>query len=384
MDPYAGSWLTSSGRPFEGDFVANDRGLIERWSDDPRSTLEQFRHAANSSALTGAFQCTRRGILELHGSDIGTFDLASWHLADNSIREQYQNVAQWTESSMTTAHFSAVIRPVHPEYYFGDMSTSSAQRERTVISTVMRVDPLLSLWPSRSDRRDALAAAVEVDPGDAHSWRAFITALFDRAEQGGAVGTKQLQAYTRNLAFDSRSDGEVRFRGDLDESDIVAFQDWVINECARQAHERALTHQVHVGTHNLANSSPLPLEHLARRFPMMNLVMIHCWPFLREAGYLAKFVPNIYIDTCWLPVLSPQFMRDALETWVNYVPLHKLMLGHDTTSVEMAVGSAKFTRKILSEVLTYQRDALQLPDDVVIEYAADMLHGNASRIYAEK
>ena len=83
--------------------------------------------------------------------------------------------------------------------------------------------------------------------------------------------------------------------------------------------------------------------------------MIHCWPFLEEAGTLARQNPNIYIDTCWQPILNPAFFRTAIEQWWNYVPSHKITCGHDATTVEMAVGSSLFTREILSDVIQEQK-----------------------------
>jgi predicted TIM-barrel fold metal-dependent hydrolase len=136
-----------------------------------------------------------------------------------------------------------------------------------------------------------------------------------------------------------------------------------------------------VGTHNLANSSPLPLVGLARRYPRMKIVMIHCWPFLDEAGTLARQNANMYIDTCWQPVLNPAFFRRAMTQWWNYVPSDKITCGHDSTTVEMAVGSSLFTREILSDVVREQATDFGLPMDELIRAAKNMLHGNAARIY---
>ncbi len=75
------------------------------------------------------------------------------------------------------------------------------------------------------------------------------------------------------------------------------LQDWIVHECCKYAQDIGWAHHVHVGTHNLPNSSPLPLAPLARRYPSMKVVMIHCWPFLDEAGTLARHNANIFIDT---------------------------------------------------------------------------------------
>jgi predicted TIM-barrel fold metal-dependent hydrolase len=92
----------------------------------------------------------------------------------------------------------------------------------------------------------------------------------------------------------------------------------------------------------------------------MNIVMIHCWPFLKEAGWLAKFVSNMYIDTCWLRVMNPFYLQEALAMWLNYVPAHRIMLAHDSTHVEMATVSSLFTREIMAESLIRQQNNLQI------------------------
>jgi len=113
----------------------------------------------------------------------------------------------------------------------------------------------------------------------------------------------------------------------------------------------------------------------------MKIVMLHCWPFFKEAAFLAKNKPNFYIDTCWLPVLSPNFFSEALDTYLTYVPYHKLMLDHDSTSVEMAAGSSLFTREILTEKLLEQQKKLKLNTEELRAIALDMLHNNSVKLY---
>ena len=44
----------------------------------------------------------------------------------------------------------------------------------------------------------------------------------------------------------------------------------------------------------LPDSNPLPLQKLARNYPNQKIVQLHCWPYQREAGYLAKLHSNVY------------------------------------------------------------------------------------------
>ena len=125
----------------------------------------------------------------------------------------------------------------------------------------------------------------------------------------------------------------------------------------------------------------MALAALAARYGKQKIVLLHCWPYTREAGWLAKHHTNVYIDTCWMPILNPIFFRNALESWINYAPSNKIMLGHDGTSVEMAVGSSLFTREILAGVLEGQLRSLGLSDEDLLCAAQGFLNDNAVDVY---
>ena len=382
LDPYENGWMIVADR--DPNFAAREAGSVsytQWWKNSPQEALDKFKLLNNDLGMTGGFQCTRRGILNLYGHDLGNFNLNDWKEVDVKIQKNYADIFTWYQTAMKKDNFSELIRPVHPEYYVQEETNASKMKELAFTHTIMRIDPLLDLWQDNNQRRDRLAKIVGIDPSDAKTWREFIKRLFDLAAENHTVGIKQLQAYSRSLLYVQRTDAEVQFRGKLDENNVLKFQDWVMHECCKQAHERNWIHQVHVGTNNISESNPLPLQFLATRYPKMKIVMIHCWPFLKEAGWLAKYIPNMYIDTCWLPVLNPEFLREGLNMWLNYVPAHKIMMGNDSTHVEMAAGSSLFTREILSESLVYQQKSLKMSNTTTLMYASDLLQNNAVRLY---
>lgn len=374
LDPYFRGWMTSSGS-LTADLA---RQLETRSGWDAFSLL---RPSIAQHRFTGVYQCLRRGLLRLYNHDLSRLDRAAFTRLDDAIAANYSRHLAWYRKAMRAARFSELIRPVHLEFFTRSESAAGAEAELAFTRTVLRIDPLLQLDKPGSSRRAALAAMAGVEPADAKSWREFLARLFERAAAHSAAGIKQLQAYRRGLDFIPRSDSEIRWSGGRTPAETRAFEDWVVHECSKLAHERGWPHQVHTGTHNLAESSPLPLAALARRYPRMKIVMIHCWPFLSEAGWLAKQLPNVYIDTCWQPVLNPEFLRQSLHSWWNYVPVHKMTCSHDSTSVEMAVGSSLFTREILSEVLRERARGSGGAEKEVLQAAADVLHNNAAAIY---
>ncbi|MHB1357614.1 MAG: amidohydrolase family protein [Anaerolineae bacterium] len=382
LDPYFGGNLANGG------VYPQIASLIKTQNHLPLEATELARAwrciqpLLASNYLTGTYQSIRYGLIQLYGVDIVEADDAAIVELDTAIGDRYTDMFGWYHDAMTRVAFSDLIRPVHPEFYMRVDNREAADSEGAMTRTVMRIDPLLELWPTVSPRRANLAAAIGVDPGDAASWRQFIQSLFDLAANQGAVGIKQLQAYSRTLEFLPRQDSDVCFKGELNPNEVRVFQDWVVHECCIQASERGWPQQVHVGTHNIGQSSPMPLLELARRYPKMAIVQLHCWPFLNEAGWLTKQMPNVYIDTCWLPILNPAYFRQALQGWCNYVPTDKLMCSHDATSVEMAAGSAHFVRTILTEVLRAQQQSLHVGARTMYDVAGQLLHDNAARIYA--
>jgi predicted TIM-barrel fold metal-dependent hydrolase len=379
IDPYLGGFM---GNPDEKAKTAGYSSFKEWWNASPQAALEKFREIAAPHIMTGTFQCICRGVRFLYGVNLPDFKLTDWQKADAMIRKNYSEMFTWYQSAMAKVHFTELIRPVQPEFYLQNNTAPNAKQELSFTHTIMRIDPFLdNMWKNDNKRRDNLVKATGVDPVDAASWRRFLTFYFDLAEKNHTTGIKQLQAYSRNLDFKPRKDEEVKFRGDLTPEQITVFQDWVMNECCHLANERGWVHQVHVGTGNLPNSNPLPLANLADRYPKMKIVMIHCWPFLIESAYIAKHKANVYIDNCWVPVLSTAYFGNALDAYLNYVPYNKIMLSHDCTSIEMAVGSSLFTREILEQKLLAQKSLLKLSDDALKQVALDMLQNNAVRVY---
>ncbi|HPO14152.1 MAG TPA: amidohydrolase family protein [Candidatus Hydrogenedentes bacterium] len=382
LDPYFGGFLAQAGTdPHQLATQAGAPDFISWWQKKPEEALAQLRAPLQNQALTGAFQCLRKGIAYLHGPDIGAFELEAWREADTAVANAYSDIFSWYSNAMEKIHFSGLIRPVHPEFYVREGTAASAKAELGFTHTIMRIDPLLHLWEKKSPRRDGLAKIAGVEPRDAQSWRNFITAILDLAAAHGTTGIKQLQAYSRPLRFEHRPDREIVWSGALSDEQVIAHQDWIVHECCKQANDRGWVHQIHVGTHNLTQSSPLPLQILAKRYPKMNIVMLHAWPFLSECGWLAKQYPNMYIDTCWQAILNPDFFRRALQEWLGYIPAHKLMCSHDATSIEMAAGSSLINREILSEILDQHALRIGIPPNDLQHLALSFLHTNATNLY---
>lgn len=381
IDPYMSGNLQGTGINPE-KFITEEGltvNIMELAGESPKKALSLLKEILKENSKTGTFLTTRLGIEHLYDCTLDLENEAHMLELSVSIAKNYNSLFDWYESAMKRVGFTGLIRPVHPEFYF-TIDNELARRELSFTRTVMRIDPLLSFW-DESDRKSALFEKIGAEAGDAASWRDFLEKMITLAKENGCVGIKQLQAYRRHLDFEDPGDGDVKFEGDLTRNEQMIFENWVVNECSKLANELNWPHQVHVGTHNLPNSNPLPLRKLAENYPKQKMVQIHCWPYQREAGHLAKSYPNVYIDTCWQVVLNPDFLRESLAQWLHFVPLSKITMGNDSTSIEMALGSSLISKTILIDLLDLNFSAWYVGEQNKMDVVYDFMHNNAVDVY---
>ena len=214
------------------------------------------------------------------------------------------------------------------------------------------------------------AVAEEVAAGGieaAHYPESFREALERRAEH--AVGVKTIVAYRGGFAFDpsqpSRKDVVQAAGGWLKEQKgsalrltdqiLLRFGIWTGAGLARQ---RGFPLQIHSGfgdpdlTMHLAN--PTLLTDLVREFQRLpvNVVFLHCYPYHREAGYLASVFPHVHFDLgSALNYLGPsagRLMAEALEL----APFTKQLYSSDAFGLpELYFLGALLFRRTLGSVL---------------------------------
>ncbi len=381
IDPYMTGNLHNNG--ISPDKIVLDNGtkadIFPLAQKNSAGCVPLLRKILAPQQFTGIYMCLREGVRFAYDMDIHEMDADLFRQTSQTVAANYADLFGWYKRLMEKAHFTRLIRPVHPEFYFST-NTMQAAAEMAFTDTVLRIDPLLDMYKD-SERRQNLTRLTGVEPVDAASWRLFLEKIFQAASDREAVGIKQLQAYRRDLDFAVHEDSDIKFDGASTKEEKIFFKDWVVNECCKLADDLNWPHQVHVGTDNMPHSNPLPLAALARRYRNQKIVMLHCWPFLQESAYLAKKHPNIYIDICWQPILNPEFLVQSLGLWLNYVPLNKITMGNDATSIEMAVGSSILAKHILASVLDRFGANSNIEKNQLLQTALDFLHNNAVHIY---
>src|SRR5204862_5219425 len=126
----------------------------------------------------------------------------------------------------------------------------------------------------------------------------------------------------------------------------------------------------------LPRVQPGYLKPLIERFRETAFVLLHCYPFVREAGWLAHVYGNVYFDlSLTVPHVSrpAEMVRQALEL----APVSKLLYASDAARTpELYFLAAKWWREALAEVL-----AEVLPRAAAEEAGRAILRENALALY---
>jgi hypothetical protein len=166
------------------------------------------------------------------------------------------------------------------------------------------------------------------------------------------------------------------YRGGLDrvsEHVVMALE-------ANEATGDPLPVQVHCGFGDsdlhLWRADPGYLKPLIERFAETTFVLLHCYPFVREAGWLAHVYGNVWFD---LSLTIPHVGRpaEALLEALELAPFSKLLYASDAARTpELYLLAATWWRDALAEVLP----AL-LPADEAEDAARAILRENAIALY---
>jgi hypothetical protein len=161
------------------------------------------------------------------------------------------------------------------------------------------------------------------------------------ARAGGFAALKTIIAYRGGLDLDAVDDAtRARLTAALDVNRDTGHP---------------LPVQIHTGFGDadllLPRTDPSLLKPMFERFPNTNFVLLHCYPFVRQAGWLASVYANVFID---LSLTIPHVSRPAaaLAEAVELAPLSKLLYASDAVRTpELYLLAARWWRDALAEVL---------------------------------
>ncbi|MEU9264679.1 amidohydrolase family protein [Streptomyces sp. NPDC048251] len=241
-------------------------------------------------------------------------------------------------------------------------------------------------------RLEAVAEAVATRGVEADGYAdAFRAAALDAVRRPGVVAVKSVAAYRTGFDLDPARppDAEVTRAarrwlaggGRLADPVLVRHLLWT-------AVDLGLPLQLHTGfgdndirLHRVDPSRLTDWLHLtAGAIPVL---LLHCWPYQRQAAYLAAVFEQVYLDVgLTLHHVGPPRARAVLEEALEITPFRKLLYSSDAYGVAEFYGlGALAFRRGLGDLLQDRVDAdeLGLPDALRLARWAGA--DNARRVY---
>jgi len=225
-------------------------------------------------------------------------------------------------------------------------------------------------------------------------WREMVLSQVKAAREKGYIGAKSIAAYRTGLNLHEVEEREAKASfeawkqsgsGRLADESLLNYLVWT---AAPLLAEQALPLQFHVGygdpDTDLRLGNPLHLRDFIETFTPMGLsvVMLHCYPYHREAGYLASVYNHVYFDTSLIVPLGVSSARRVVAEALELAPYSRYLFASDAhTRPEMFALAAELFRDAF---------ASHLDDPLVARYTSvekreawtnQVFHLNSKKLY---
>jgi predicted TIM-barrel fold metal-dependent hydrolase len=218
------------------------------------------------------------------------------------------------------------------------------------------------------------------------------------ARKRGVVGLKSIAAYRgglhvaprtfdeANAAFPALKETARRY-GRVRLADRAVL-DYLLRAALEEATAAELPVQFHVAfgddDADLRTANPLYMRALLTdpAFRHVPFVLLHCYPYVREAGYLASSYAHVFVDVSLTVPLTAHGSVAAFREALELAPVSKLMFATDAHSVpELFFAGALHGRRALGRALEQIMADDYLTAAQAEAAAAAILGRNAERLY---
>ena len=346
---------------------------------DAGDTPQGHRFYFDEMGANSYFRWWKQGVEALHGGG-ETLTPESWDAFDERVRQAYSSPGHNLSALREKCAYDAILLDDY-------MAPGSCHGAPELMRPVFRCDMFLcGHAPGKTDENHNHAYDFfPAVPASLAEYEVMTEQAVARAVQNGAVGLKIAIAYERPLDFrpGTRAAAERAF-GDSNASpeDIRAFGDHMMFFLANVAAKLDVPIQIHTGLGGMDGSRAIGLQPLIHANPATRFDLFHAsYPWCADVLGLAHKYPNVYLDLCWLPLISTAraqaFLREALEL----VNAGRLLWGCDTWTCEESMGARLAAHRCILDVLNgFIREGI-LDHAQALACARGILRENAARLY---
>ena len=398
---YTSSDLVSSGMSLDtlDEIRISDFSLEEKWKKF-KPYWERIKNTAYSKALLIAV----RDLFEIEDINDDTYRELSEKIAGSNRKGWYKyvlkekanigvSIVDFLRRGMLKEEASGIEREVAGERFQADKEIPSMDEDFLVF--VSRFDEFITIRTLDEIRRVEKEYDIAVHCLD--DLLKVLDFVFEKRVKEGIVGIKTGLAYVRTLKYEKapKYEAEVLFNrifehlGEgLSWEEAKPLQDFMMHRVIQRAISYNLPIQVHTGLQEgngniITNSHPAHLINLFVEYDKAIFDIFHAgYPYTAELTAIAKAFPNVYVDMCWLHIISPFVARRVLEEWIEMIPSNKIFgFGGDYIIVEGAYAHSCMARDNVVRVLTKKVEEGYFKEAEAVELARRILRDNAYEVF---
>jgi len=264
--------------------------------------------------------------------------------------------------------------------------------EPEYFTATLRMESALQLHDKNT--RESLEKRLDRSFDSLQSLKQGLADLTEEYQKRGSVGIKLAHAYGRTLASDNVPEdiaanifAKALGGGSLSADEVKQLQDHIIFFLAGMAGEMNQVFQIHTGVQGnwgvVPNSNPLHLIPLIHANKNTRFDLFHAgYPYSREMGMLGKHTSNVWLNMCWMYVITMEGSRQSLSEWIDLVPGDRILgFGSDVGWPEFIYGHLVMARSCIADVLAQKVERDFLSKEVALDLVQKMFRDNAIKLY---
>jgi hypothetical protein len=145
---------------------------------------------------------------------------------------------------------------------------------------------------------------------------------------------------------------------------------------------------IHTGVWaDITDKTPMILFPIVAKYPNATFDIYHMGiPEIREAAFLGKNYPNVYLNLCWAYSVSENMVLNSLDEWIDLVPTNKIIgFGGDVITLpQHAAGMLIVAKHVLCKALAKRIVNERMDLSGAKKILQDWLYNNPARVYGIK
>ena len=399
---YASSDLISSGMPYSllKEIRCSHLSLEEKWK-----RFQPYWLRIKNTAYSKALKIAARDIFGVEDINEKTYKTLSERIASSNKKGWYTqilkdkaNIKYCILNFLGRGKIYAPPSRIEDSLEHIDRKLDSMKIPPLGLDMLKPVgcfDGLVGIWNLRQIRR--LEKEYDTNVYTLNDLLKVLDLSFEMRIKEGIVGVKTALAYNRIIRYEKTTKYQAerifnRIFDHLGEGiswrEAKPLQDFLMHQVIQRAIEKNFPIQIHTGLQEgngniITNANPTHLVNLFIQYPQAKFDIFHTsYPYTGELTTLAKNFPNVYVNLCWMYIVSPYAARRILSEWIETLPSNKIFgFGGDYLVVEGAYAHAKMARDNISRVLTEKIEESYFSLSEAIEFAKKILRDNPLEIF---